>query len=64
MRRIETIATVKDDGTMLIAVPTDVLPGLHRVVVEIDERPATSTHQDGTDWLTFLQETAGAWQGD
>ena len=64
MRRIETIATVKDDGTMLIAVPPDVPPGPHAVVVEIDERPVTSTRQDGTDWLTFLQETAGAWQDD
>ena len=64
MRRIETIATVKDDGTMLIAVPPDVPPGPHTVVVEIDEHPATSTPQDSTDWRTFLQETAGAWQGD
>ena len=64
MRRVETIATVKDDGTMMIAVPTDVPQGLHRVVVEIDERPATSAQENSIDWPAFLQETAGAWQDD
>jgi hypothetical protein len=49
---------------MMIAVPPDLPPGRHTVVLEIDERPATLSHQDGTDWSTFVQATAGDWQGD
>ena len=64
MRRIETIATVTDDGTLMIPVPADVTPGAHAVIVEIDERPIALEHRTATDWLTFLQETAGAWRGD
>ncbi len=64
MRRIETIGTVADDGTLVIPMPSDVAPGLHTVIVEIDERPDTLAHVDATDWSTFLKETAGAWRGD
>ena len=58
MRRIETIATVTDDGTLMIPVPADVTPGAHAVIVEIDERPIAPVHRTATNWLTFLQETA------
>lgn len=64
MRRIETIATVTDNGTLTIPVPADVPPGTHVVIVEIDERPIAVGHYDAIDWSTFLQETAGAWLGD
>ena len=64
MRRIETIATVTDDGTLMIPVPADVTPGVHAVIVEIDQRPIAPGHRTATDWLTFLKETAGAWRGD
>jgi hypothetical protein len=41
MRTIETQATITEDGTLIIAVPRDLTPGPHRVVVVIDEAPAT-----------------------
>lgn len=40
MKTIETIATVTDDGTLIVRVPPDVPPGEHAVVVVIDA-PAT-----------------------
>ncbi|CAA9341264.1 MAG: hypothetical protein AVDCRST_MAG93-6661 [uncultured Chloroflexia bacterium] len=64
MRRIELIATVTADGMLTISVPADVVPGAHAVIVEIDERALGVGQQDGSDWLTFVQETAGAWRGD
>ena len=35
MRTIEATATVYPDGTLVVAVPRDVTPGRHRVVVVI-----------------------------
>ena len=49
MRRIETIATVTADGTLMIPVPADVTPGAHAVIVEIDERPIAPEHRTATD---------------
>jgi hypothetical protein len=37
MRTIETTANVSEDGTLTIPVPPDVAPGLHRVVVVLEE---------------------------
>lgn len=64
MRRIELIATITEDGILTIPVPADVVPGAHAVIVEIDERTFDAEQRDGNDWLTFVQETAGAWRGD
>ncbi len=64
MRRLELIATVTADGMLTIPVPADVVPGTHAVIVEIDERTLGAEHHDERDWLTFVQETAGAWRGD
>ena len=64
MRRIELIATVTEDGMLTIPVPLDVAPGPHTVIVEIDERTISEDQHDGSDWLTFVQETTGAWHGD
>lgn len=64
MRRIELIATVTEDGMLTIPVPADVIPGAHTVIVEIDERTLSAEQQDGSDWMTFVKETAGAWRGE
>ncbi len=63
MRRIEMIATVTADGVLTLSVPTDVVPGVHAVVVEIDERALGPEQHDANDWPSFVQETAGAWRG-
>ncbi len=60
MRRIELVATVTEDGMLTIPVPADVAPGAHTVIVEIDERAISPDQHDGSDWLTFVEETAGA----
>jgi hypothetical protein len=39
MRTIETVATVQDDGTLIVHVPLGMAPGPHRVVLVIDEAP-------------------------
>jgi hypothetical protein len=41
MRTIETTATVTEDRKLIVPVPPDVAPGAHRVVVVIEEAPAT-----------------------
>ena len=64
MRRIELVATVTEDGRLIIPVPADVVPGAHTVIVEIDEQALSGEQHDGSDWLTFVQETAGAWRGE
>ncbi len=64
MRRIEVVATVTADGMLTIPVPADVAPGAHTVIVEIDEQPISLEQDDGSDWLTFVQGTAGAWRGE
>lgn len=64
VHRVKTIATVAEDGTLMIAVPVDVSPGTHDVVIEISERAGTSEEPNTSDWMFFLKETEGAWQGD
>lgn len=39
MRTIETTVTVTDDQQIIIALPSDIIPGKHRVVLVIDETP-------------------------
>lgn len=39
MTRIETIATVGDDHSLILQLPTEISPGEHRVVVYIDSTP-------------------------
>ncbi len=64
MRRIELVATVTEDGMLTIPVPADVPPGAHTVIVEIDERAISADQHVGSDWLMFVQETAGVWRGE
>ena len=39
MRTIETTATVAPDGTLTVQVPPDVMPGMHRIVLVINDWP-------------------------
>ncbi len=41
MKTIETIATVNPDGTLMLQLPPDVLPGSHYVVLVINEQVIT-----------------------
>ena len=40
MQTIETTATVLPDGTLTVSVPPTIAPGVHRVVVVIEESTA------------------------
>jgi hypothetical protein len=40
MRTITVMATVTEDGTIIVPVPPDIPVGKHEVVVVIDEHPA------------------------
>ena len=37
LRTIETTATIREDGTLTVAIPPDIGPGEHRIVVVIDD---------------------------
>ena len=50
MRTIEATATVADDGTLTVRVPSDMPPGQLRVLLVIDARPG----DEGTDFLADL----------
>ncbi len=39
MRTIETTVTVTDDQQIIMTLPSDIMPGKHRVVLVIDETP-------------------------
>jgi hypothetical protein len=37
MRTIETTATIMPDGTLMAKVPSDIVPGQHRIVVVLEQ---------------------------
>lgn len=39
MRTIQTIATVTEDGKLIVQIPADIAPGEHQIVLVIDETP-------------------------
>jgi hypothetical protein len=56
MRTIKTRATVGPERTLTVAVPPDVAPGEHQVVVIIDDVSSTdlaaiAAHGGAFDWL-------------
>ena len=55
MRTIEATATVADDGTLTVRVPSDIPPGDHRVRLIIDDAPETSPART----LTFSKYSVG-----
>jgi hypothetical protein len=55
---VEAIATVGEDGKLIVQVPAEVEPGEHQVVVIIDEVHKTAT---GRAPLTFSAHDVGPW---
>lgn len=56
MKTIQAIATVTEDGKLIVQVPTDITPGEHQIVLIIDE---TSIEQQKTSPLKFSDYPAG-----
>lgn len=52
MRTVELIANVTEEGTLTVRVPAGIMPGPHRVVLQIEESPARSP-------LTFSSHVLG-----
>ncbi len=42
MRTIELTAVIGDDRQLVVSLPPDIAPGTHRVVLVIEEAPATT----------------------
>jgi hypothetical protein len=60
MRTIETTATVNEDGTLVVAVPPDVRPGRHRVVVVIEETNGRTATEERPPF-DFPVHDSGPW---
>lgn len=41
MKRVQTTATVTQDGRLTIPAPLGIPPGEHRVTIELDDQPVT-----------------------
>lgn len=39
MKTIQTIATVTENGKLIVQIPVDIAPGKHQIVLVIDETP-------------------------
>jgi hypothetical protein len=56
MRTIQTRGTVSPEGKLTVALPPDITPGEHQVVIVIDDVPsqdlaAIAQHGGSLDWL-------------
>jgi len=56
MRTIQTRGTVSPEGKLTVALPPDVAPGEHQVVIVLDDVPsqdlaAIAQHGGSLDWL-------------
>jgi hypothetical protein len=62
MNRVELTARVGEDGVLTVRVPLDKAEANHlvRVVVEPLGPPARTQEE----WLKFIEETAGKWEGE
>lgn len=61
MRTLETTATIREDGTLTVRVPTDMDPGTHRIVVVIDETRLTPSPAPLPPWPA---REYGPWPAD
>jgi hypothetical protein len=61
MRTIEMTVTVTPDGILTMRMPSDILPGEHRVVLVIDERPVATEKRR---LLDFPVDHYGPWPAD
>ncbi len=63
MITIETQGTITPDGQLSVKVPREIVPGEHRVVVVIEEKPvARQTH--ARPLPAFPVVDLGPWPGD
>jgi len=58
MRTIETTVSVTEDRKITIQVPSDIVPGEHKVVIVIDEQP---TKKQKRPPLDFPVDNWGPW---
>jgi len=49
MKRVETTGMVGADGTLTARVPSDISPGEHKIVLEIQEEPVAEGER-GAEW--------------
>jgi hypothetical protein len=59
MLTIETIATVKPDGTLIAKAPAHATPGKHRVVIALDETPLDTAEQPQLPDLSEFRRSLG-----
>jgi hypothetical protein len=59
MLTIETIATVKTDGTLIAKAPANAAPGEHRVIIALDETPLDVAQQPRLPDLAAFRENLG-----
>ena len=53
MRTIEATATVADDGTLTVRVPSDLPPGKHKVVLVVEDYGPSRIEQSQLDLPEF-----------
>jgi hypothetical protein len=67
MKKIETNGTVGSDGVLSVQLPSEVVPGEHKLVLYIDEAPSPGRGQPHPEHDEFWQhvtiETLAAQQG-
>ena len=61
MRTIETKGTVSSDGRLSVAMPQDIAPGEHNLVIVIDEEPIEPPAAESPELMVFR---IGSWPED
>lgn len=61
MRTIETKGTVSSDGRLSVAMPQDIAPGEHNLVIVIDEEPIEPLATEPPELMVFR---IGSWPED
>ena len=64
MQTIETIAMVTPDGKLTVSVPPAIAPGVHRVVVVIEESVTTPDPVDPGEPIQLRPLPLAAWPAD
>ncbi len=64
MQTIETTATVLPDGTLTVSVPPTIAPGVHRVVVVIEEATAAAGPEPQGEAIDLRPLSLPGWPDD
>lgn len=59
MRTIETIATVNEDGTLVVRAPGSMSCGQHRVVIVIEETPVPASRTQRQGNMAAFRDSLG-----